>query len=413
MRYLVLFIILILSLTFWALGEELETPQEIRYYTTIQNWIDASTAYDTLIIPAGNYVETEIIISKPITIIGEDGAIIDAKGKGQVILVKSDSVNIQNLTIRGSGTSNLKENAGIRIENASFVQLADNTLEDNFFGIYLANANNIRIYNNILKGGFDRETNSGNGIHLWQCDSIHIEKNIVSGHRDAIYLEFVSNSIIVDNQCSGNLRYGLHFMFSNNDMYARNLFTDNGAGVAVMYSHGVDMHDNTFRHNQGPAAFGILLKDISDSRITNNLLEENSIAIRLEGTNRIEVNDNIFQHNGWAVLITANCSENHFYRNNFKFNSFDVSTNGHLVLNSFNGNYWDKYEGYDLNKDGSGDVPYHPVSLFATVVSEVPEAIMLYRSFTQYLMDRAEKVLPSITPENLVDRSPEMKPFVL
>jgi nitrous oxidase accessory protein len=394
MKIFIFLIISILGITYWALAVEIEKKQTPSYTGMIQQWVDQSSPHDTLTIPKGHYTETEIVISKPITIIGEHGAIIDAKGKGQVLRINSDSVTIQHLSIRGSGTSNLKENAGIRVEDASHVKISGCTLEKNFFGIYLANASNIIILKNQLTGGFERETNSGNGIHLWQCDSIQIENNDVRGHRDAIYLEFVSNSTISDNRCQDNLRYGLHFMFSNNDLYTRNLFTDNGAGVAVMYSHGVDMHRNIFKHNQGAAAFGILLKDISDSRITNNVLEENSIAIRLEGTNRIEVSDNLFEQNGWAVLITANCSENHFYRNNFKFNSFDVSTNGHLVLNSFDGNYWDKYEGYDLNKDGSGDVPYHPVSLFATVVSEVPEAIMLYRSFTQYLLDRAEKVLP-------------------
>ncbi|MBK8681279.1 MAG: hypothetical protein IPN31_05095 [Bacteroidetes bacterium] len=94
-------------------------------------------------------------------------------------------------------------------------------------------------------------------------------------------------------------------------------------------------------------------------------------------------------------------------------NSFDVSTNGTLVLNTFNGNYWDKYEGYDLDRDAMGDVPYHPVSLFAIIVDKIPEAIMLYRSFAQYLIDKAEKILPGLTPENLVDKTPYMKPVQL
>jgi nitrous oxidase accessory protein len=27
-------------------------------------------------------------------------------------------------------------------------------------------------------------------------------------------------------------------------------------------------------------------------------------------------------------------------------------------------NYWDKYEGYDLDKNKIGDIPYHPLSLY-------------------------------------------------
>lgn len=97
--------------------------------------------------------------------------------------------------------------------------------------------------------------------------------------------------------------------------------------------------------------------------------------------------------------------------NNFFGNSFDVSTNGSLVLNTFNGNYWDKYEGYDLDRDGIGDVPYRPVRLYAVVVERMPHALMLMRSFMVYLMDKAEKIIPSLTPEQLMDEKPVMRPL--
>jgi nitrous oxidase accessory protein len=95
--------------------------------------------------------------------------------------------------------------------------------------------------------------------------------------------------------------------------------------------------------------------------------------------------------------------------NSFSGNSFDIATNGKTVMNGFDSNYWDHYEGYDLNRDGVGDVPYHPVSLFSVMVERVPESLMLYRSFLTFLLDKAEHVMPSITPEDLVDNSPLMK----
>jgi len=76
-------------------------------------------------------------------------------------------------------------------------------------------------------------------------------------------------------------------------------------------------------------------------------------------------------------------------------------------------NYWDKYEGYDLNKDGLGDTSYHPVNLYSMIVERVPVSILLWRSFMVFLIDRAEKNLPAITPENLLDSKPSMKPYDL
>ena len=109
------------------------------------------------------------------------------------------------------------------------------------------------------------------------------------------------------------------------------------------------------------------------------------------------------------MQIQASCMDINIIKNNFIGNTFDVGTNGSLMLNNFNNNYWDKYEGYDLNKDQIGDVPFRPVSLYSLIVEKNPPAMMLFRSFITSLMDKTEKILPSITPENLQDKFPMMK----
>jgi len=237
-----------------------------------------------------------------------------------------------------------------------------------------------------------------------------IENNHVQGHRDGIYFEFVTESLVQKNLSEKNIRYGLHFMFSHSDHYMQNIFRNNGAGVAVMYSHKVTMGKNQFESNWGPSAYGILLKEISDSRIVNNTFLKNTVGIYMEGSSRMQIQKNSFNSNGWAIKVQASCDDNSFLNNNFNGNSFDVATNGSVSLNTFSNNYWDKYEGYDINRDGIGDVPYHPVSLYAMVVAQNPNTLILMRSFVVALMDKAEKAIPSLTPENLADNKPFMKP---
>ena len=82
-------------------------------------------------------------------------------------------------------------------------------------------------------------------------------------------------------------------------------------------------------------------------------------------------------------------------------------------LNTFRGNYWDKYEGYDLNRDGTGDVPYHPVSVYSILSERIPATMILYRSFLTNIMDQAEKVMPSIIPDQLRDDAPKTKKWKL
>jgi nitrous oxidase accessory protein len=202
-------------------------------------------------------------------------------------------------------------------------------------------------------------------------------------------------------------------MFSNDDAYICNIFENNGAGVAVMFSHGVTMFNNYFKENWGDAAYGILLKEISDSYIEKNHFEKNTMAIYAEGASRILIQKNVFKSNGWALKIQASCMDIKLEKNNFIGNTFDVGTNGSLVLNTFNNNYWDKYEGYDLNKDNLGDVPYRPVSMYSMIVEQNPPAMILFHSFITSLMDKSEKVIPSLTPENLKDEHPLMKSLPL
>lgn len=133
----------------------------------------------------------------------------------------------------------------------------------------------------------------------------------------------------------------------------------------------------------------------------------------MEGTNRIKVEKNNLQANGWGMKIQASCMDNEITHNNFVNNTFDISTNGSVVLNNFDNNYWDKYEGYDLNKDKIGDIPYHPLSLFSIIVEKNPPAMLLFRSFMINLLDKSEKILPSLTPDNFIDNKPLMKSVAL
>ncbi len=202
-------------------------------------------------------------------------------------------------------------------------------------------------------------------------------------------------------------------MFSNNDAYICNVFKDNGAGVSVMFSKGIKMIRNYFEENWGDGAYGLLLKEISDGYIENNVFDKNTAGIFMEGASRIHMEKNVFKDNGWAMQIQASCMDVMLHHNNFVGNTFDVGTNGNLVLNDFSNNYWDKYEGYDLNKDKLGDVPYRPVSMYAMVIERNPPAMILFRSLMSSLLDKTEKVLPSLTPENLKDDHPLMKPLPL
>lgn len=380
-----------------------------RQYTTVKSALAACNDGDTVYVHAGHYKEGNLIITKSIHFIGVDFPILDGEKKCEVLSVKASYVIISGFKVNRSGFATLTDPGGIKVYESHHVTISDNILNDNFFAIYLQYCNKCIVKNNTITGWGVEEQKIGNGIHCWKSDSLQIIGNKIIGHRDGIYFEFVTNSVIWRNISQNNIRYGLHFMFSNHDAYISNIFKHNGAGVAVMFTHHVKMFNNVFTENWGDAAFGLLLKEISDSFISGNTFSKNTSGIFMEGTNRIKVDKNKFDSNGWAMKIQASCMDNEITNNNFVGNTFDIGTNGSLVLNTFNSNYWDKYEGYDLNKDKIGDVPYHPLSIFSVIVEQNPPAMLLFRSFFVTLIDKSEKLMPSLTPDNFIDNSPLMR----
>ena len=381
--------------------------------SSIRKAIEMAKDFDSIIVLPGLYKEGALQLTKSLTIIGQNYPILDGENKYEILLVSGQNITVKGLAFRNSGYSALNDYASIKLVDASKVTIAGNKISNAYFAIHISNTSYATIKNNIITGTPTSEQLTGNGIHLWKSSYALIENNNVQGHRDGIYFEFVTNSTIRNNHSEKNIRYGLHFMFSNDDAYLDNTFRDNGAGVAVMYSKKVKMENNHFDQNWGPSAYGILLKDISDSYIMHNTFHKNTVGIHMEGTSRMIIERNIFKENGWAIKVQASCENNIFKHNNFTGNSFDVGANGSLSLNEFSSNYWDKYEGYDINRDGVGDVPYHPVSMYSMIIEQNPNALMLLRSFTVQLLDKAEKAIPSLTPENLIDKKPMMKSLKL
>ncbi len=377
-------------------------------HNSIKETIALAQPFDTIWIQKGTYREFEILVDKPLHIKGIDYPVIDGEKKGEIFRITSDDVTLDGLFVINVGVSYTKDNAAIRVVQSKDFLIQHMVLEQLFFGIYLEKSSHGKVYHNRIIGDAVDEYNSGNGIQLWYSSDVEVSKNHVQGTRDGIYLEFSDQITITDNVSMDNLRYGLHFMFSNNDTYTNNTFENNGAGVAVMFSKFITMKNNTFKKNWGTAAYGMLLKEINDAEISGNTFEENTIGINIEGSNRIKYIDNDFIGNGWAIRVIGACYTNSFKGNNFLYNSFDISYNSKLNDNVFEGNFWSSYTGYDLDKDGIGDVPYRPVKLFSYVVNRTPETIVLLRSLFMDIIDFSERVSPVFTPDNLKDDQPLM-----
>lgn len=382
----------------------------------VQRVSDALTRVATggrIRIQAGVYREPTLVVKRTVTIDGDSGAVLDGEGKRAIMVVNASGVTVRGLVFRNTGSSQTEDRAALRFFEASDCTVERNRFDDTFFALLMQEMERCVVRHNHMRGMRGTQSRTANGVHLWSSRDVVVEDNVITGHRDGIYFEFAQDAVARRNTVTGSLRYGLHFMFSDACRYESNRFEENQAGVAVMYAKRVTMTGNVFARNRGSAAYGLLLKDINDSEVSGNVFTENTVGLVLEGSNRNLVRNNRLEANGWAIRLLANAQDNRVEGNVFARNLFDVGTNSRSSYSTIRGNHWDRYRGFDLDRDGTGDVPHAPVRLFALVVERAPAALVLVRSLVADALDLAERVAPVLTPVTLVDNAPLMRRPVL
>ncbi len=402
--------LLLLSLPLYGFSKTLTVCSDCNYQS-INQALDAAQDNDRILVKSGHYDVDPIVVDKAVQLEGEGEVTLRSKEGQEIMTVIADSVQIINFHFEGVKTNYLKENAAVRLRQCKQVRIEQNHFVNCFFAIYLERANYVTIFNNNIIGDAQLESSSGNGIHAWYSKHLHIENNDITQQRDGIYFEFVDHSTIANNNSHENIRYGLHFMFSNDNVYERNIFDNNGVGVAVMFSKQIKMLQNKFINNWGGSAYGLLLKEINDCDLINNEFGKNTIGIFVEGSNRIQYEHNEFRQNGWAIQFSGGCDKNNIIENNFLDNSLELVVSAQLDNNLIDGNYWSDYTGYDLDRDGYGDVPYYPVRLFSYIMDEIPESVILMRSLFVQLINYSEKISPVLTPKDVKDNHPKMKKY--
>lgn len=401
--------ILLFGISFFAEAKHIVVSKNGNGITTIKKALELVSSGDSVFVLAGIYKEHDILIHISISIIGKNFPVIDGESQGQIFTIDTGHVYISGLVIQNTGYSAMNDVAGIRTQHVAHVTIINNKFLNCCYGVFLAASNHCIIADNFIHGNPVHQQLAGNGIHCWQSTNNEIKNNEITGQRDGIYFEFVQYSVISNNHSYENMRYGLHFMFSDFNRFVENFFDNNGSGVAVMYSKQITMLNNRYLNNWGASSYGLLLKEINDSYVLYNHFVKNTAAVYMEGCNRVVFSRNDFLQNGWAIRVQASCMNNTVAFNNFSGNTFDIATNGSMSLNVYSGNYWEQYQGYDLNKNGIGDVPFRPVSVFSMFSENMPESMVMMRSFCVGLLDKIEKVIPGVIPEDLIDNSPMMK----
>ena len=380
-------------------------------FVSISKALRTAKPHDVILVYGNKVYKEHLLIDKPVLLRGTGHPVVDGGQRGNVVSIKADNAVVEGLQIQKSGRSSQIDYSGLHAENVQNVTVRNCVFRANQFSVMFQNCRHCTVAGNDISSNITLNPIMGNAVHCWKCDHMHIMGNKIGHNRDGIYLEFVNSSHIDRNTVNGCERYGLHFMFSHFNVYSSNHFSHNQAGVAVMFAHNVTMLNNIFEFNQGTSSYGLLIKELQYSTIKGNRFRNNTVGLLVDGGSDLLVHHNEIKANGWGMRLISASTNDTITCNNFLGNTFDMTTNVSYNRNTVNGNYWDKYEGYDLDKNGYGDVPFYPLSLFSMLAEQNENVLFFFHSFLMNLLDATEKVLPSVTPDNYVDEYPHMKSY--
>jgi nitrous oxidase accessory protein len=404
---------------FMQAGEMTATPsraaQGAQIYTAspLQARVDSLRTGDTLHVATGAYVGN-LRLTKRVVLIGENWPVLSADLRGSVVEIVADSCEIRGFIIENSGRRLVDEDAGVLVRSRNN-RLVGNRLRDILFGIYLFEANDNLLADNVIEGLHELDLGGrGSGVHLWNSRGNRLHNNRITHTRDGIYMQYAPSTQITNNAIS-EVRYGLHYMYSDSNLFVDNTFSRSLAGAAIMYSDHILFKRNRFIQNHDFTAFGLLFQDCSFCVADSNILADNSVALFLEaGVSNVFRNNRIIG-NDVALEIFSSSDKNVFTHNSFEDNRSPLflvgKRTGAVWEKDGVGNYWSSYEGYDLDADGIGDVPYRIQNIFDYLEGRHPSLRLFLESPASQALATATKTFPIFDISRERDDHPLMQPL--
>lgn len=375
----------------------------------LQTVIDAALPGSTVTVPAGTY-DGDLWIDEPIRLIGEGRPLLRGSGRGSVVRVRAPNVVIAGFAIDGRGGGDLgRDSSGIHVA-APGVEIRDCTIAGSIFGIYLREANDAKVLGCSVEGIPGREAGEkGSGIHLWNSHRFRLEGNVVSGTRDGFYIQSSTHGVVRHNTAR-DLRYGLHYMFSDDNLFEDNTFENGAAGTALMYSKRITFRRNRFLRNRGFASVGLLLKACDEVVAEDNLIYDNARGIFLEGSYRNRFTGNLIAGSDTAVVLYDSCAENVFEGNAFLAYLSPLLLVGRRTDTVFQHNFFADQLEPDLDGDGVSDRPYRLTSVFDHFRGNLTAADLMAKAPAALALAAAEQAFPILDAVPVEDLAPLARP---
>ncbi|MFN8626815.1 MAG: nitrous oxide reductase family maturation protein NosD [Candidatus Binatia bacterium] len=378
----------------------------------LQARVDAAAPGATVTIEPGEYVG-DLIVDRPIHLTGRGHPRLVGSGHGSVIRVRAGGVTIEGLAIDGRRGGDLaRDSAGVH-SAARDTTLRNLEITDALFGIYLREAHGALVERCRIRGIPGRDPGEkGSGIHAYNMERFRFVENDIVDVRDGLYLQNASMGTIRGNIVR-DVRYGLHYMFSDDNVFEDNTFANGAAGTAIMYSQRLTFRRNRFLRNRGFASVGLLFQGCDDVLAEDNLIADNARGVFIEGSHRIALRRNVIAGSDVAVVLYDPTGGHRFEGNSFVGNMTPLELVARRTDTVFAGNYWSANDEPDLDGDGVCERPYRLTSVFDHFRGNLTAADILSDSFAAVAIGAAERAFPVLRLVPVEDAAPLARPPAL
>ncbi|WP_281954081.1 nitrous oxide reductase family maturation protein NosD [Pseudophaeobacter arcticus] len=366
-----------------------------------------ASAGDEIVLAPGLYTGP-VHIEIPLTLRGTTGAVIDAGGIGSVVMVDAPDVTVQSLTLINSGRVHEPGDAGVKLTTkARRARVLDNHLKGNLIGVDVHGARDALIKGNRIEGlQLARMNDRGNGIYVWNAPGSVVEDNEIRYGRDGIFSN-VSKRNIYRRNLFRDLRFAVHYMYTNDSEIAGNISIGNHLGFAMMYSDRIVARDNISINDRD---YGIMLNYTNKSDVfANQVLGGAEKCAFVYNSHRNLLAENSFDNCDIGIHFTAGSEHNTITGNAFIGNRTQVKYVGTRDVEwSFDGrgNFWSDHPSFDLNGDARADSSYRPNDLMDHILWSQPAAKLLIGSPAVQLVRWSQEQFPATSPGGVVDSHP-------
>jgi len=378
----------------------------------LQARIDEAPPGAVVVVEPGTY-EGDLTIDRPMHLVGHGRPRLVGSGAGTVVRITAPDVTLEGFDIDGrKGGSLAKDSAGVHISGPR-ATIRDCHVERSLFGIYVREANDVRLEHNVIAGIIGADPgDQGSGIHLFNTTGFTLIGNRVHDSRDGIYLQSSSHGRIAGNVVT-DVRYGLHYMYSDDNVFEDNRFERSAAGAALMYSKRIVLRRNQFVHNRGFASVGILFQSCDDVLVEDNLVEDNARGLFLEGTQHDTFRHNAISTSDVAIVLYDSSVASRFEGNVFIGNLSPLQLIGRRTDTVFTDNYWSDADEPDLDGDGIRDRPYRLSNVFDHLRGNLTAADLFAQSLGAAVLSSAETAFPVLDAVPVEDPRPLVRPPAL